>query len=158
MIHGASRSCAKAFGIHCSGHFKTIYEVVTGEKRPDLIVFDGEGKPAVIDFSVTHQADDCAEDKTVRRNNVKRHKYADWREEMARIVPLTLTTRATVCDDSTEELCRIERNTSKQGFVRNVKAHMKVAMLNFESFRAQQLASSLRINVPAVPAYSAVID
>ncbi len=138
LVAAAFRDAAWGSGLQVSQAFKTIYGTGQYDKVPDLIVFDGNEKPAVIDFSIAHQSQDLTHDQARKRFTTKNVTYKDFHADTARIIPMIMTTRFTMHDTATAALQQMERKACRHGFARDATAKMKVAMINFEEFRLRQ--------------------
>jgi hypothetical protein len=124
---------ARDFGISTSFAFQQIYNVgVDGasNERPDLIVFGGEEKPWVLDFSVVHQATVARKDLAARRHCEKKSRYKHFHNDTATIVPFVMTTKVTIQEHTTKFIDVLDRVAGRPGFKRELQNRLKTTLIN----------------------------
>jgi hypothetical protein len=146
----AFRNSCYEFGIPHSGAFGAMFGSSGGEdardarEHPDLIVFNSDEKPAVIDFTVAHHAAGANRDKARWRGTVKKIIYKDWNVETSTLVPLVLTSRHTLHSESLKEVEKIGLVAARPGFARDAINRMKVAAIRVGGLRARRRHQQMR--------------
>jgi len=146
LVLGACRRSAVTHGCQASVNFYDLYGVQRGratttdeeKKNPDLIFFRShvDKCPLVVDFTICHPLPSDRQDKTEARATAKSSKYADWKGDCAEVVPLVLTSLATLPDRSLAVLQTIEKEAAvRRGFAYDASARMKIALVKWDLFR-----------------------
>ena len=124
---------------------------MTETKLPDLIFFrshraDAEGQakpPMILDFTVCHPLSSDIRDKVRMRIRGKTKKYEHWKKGAADVVPMVLTSMATLPTQSFKTLQDLEIQAAiKSGFAQDASARMKVALVKWDYFRTQTRRSA----------------
>jgi hypothetical protein len=152
MIVNEFMSVASTYGVVATTNFGGIYGADGTKKKPDILVFrlqksEGEGaRHLLLDVSVPHQAERHTYNALTHMRNQKVLKYADY-DPAADIEPLLVSTVGTMEARTAKMLNQlVDQLGIKRGFVRDLVARIKKAVIVFEAYRfkALQLKATTR--------------
>jgi hypothetical protein len=145
---------ASKYGVIATLNFEGIYGIAQGgrlqAKRPDIIVHRPSMTESVrtlcLDVVVPHQGEGHAYNTLTRMHSYKVKKYEDFDAENTEVLPFVVSTVATIDYRSLAMLTDLQKYAARNGFVRELVARVKTAVITFEAYRVKALMTKRTIS------------